>query len=209
MDHGCVGFNGYRGIQARLSKERNPIRAIRLIRGFELFHSIRDSLGAAADFAELIGSSVTNTGLIINNGNLGVSPGSAITGFPPGTVIGTTNTSAASLAGIAPAISRGPQVVRWMKPSSSYRNVRQRSRFVNAVGQHHQPPPASAPPSPSPRWKPPSPPLASQRGARTFASRLRSLSAPPPAPASSPPRPSNSVDTPKNVVLHSSPNRVD
>lgn len=61
------------------------------------------ALGEAANFAILGGSSVTNTGLTIINGNLGVSPGSAITGFPPGTVTGTIYTGAASLAGTARA----------------------------------------------------------------------------------------------------------
>jgi hypothetical protein len=45
-------------------------------------------LASAANFAILAGSAVSNTGPTIINGDLGVSPGSATNGFPPGKVNG-------------------------------------------------------------------------------------------------------------------------
>jgi ice-binding like protein/subtilase family protein len=55
-------------------------------------------LGAASRFAVLGGTTVTNTGATTVNADLGVSPGSAVTGFPPGTVAGGSLHAADALA---------------------------------------------------------------------------------------------------------------
>jgi hypothetical protein len=47
------------------------------------------ALGGAAAFAVLSGSTVTSTGATALTGDMGVSPGTALTGFPPGTLTGT------------------------------------------------------------------------------------------------------------------------
>jgi len=45
--------------------------------------------GGASGFAILAASAVTNTGSSVLTGDLGISPGTSITGFPPGTYSGT------------------------------------------------------------------------------------------------------------------------
>jgi len=59
--------------------------------GSPLTAATAPSLGSAQGFAVLGGSTVTNTGATTVTGDLGVSPGTAVTGFPPGTVNGTTH----------------------------------------------------------------------------------------------------------------------
>jgi hypothetical protein len=53
-------------------------------------------LGTVGSYSVLGASTVTNTGPTYLGGDLGVSPGSAITGFPPGTLAGTIHAADAS-----------------------------------------------------------------------------------------------------------------
>lgn len=48
-------------------------------------------LGTAATYSVLGGQTVTNTGPTVLSDNVGVSPGTAITGFPPGVTLGDTH----------------------------------------------------------------------------------------------------------------------
>jgi hypothetical protein len=57
-----------------------------------------DMLKTAANFSVLGASTVTNTGPTVIAGDLGLSPGTAVTGFPPGLVNGATSVADAPAA---------------------------------------------------------------------------------------------------------------
>jgi cytoskeletal protein CcmA (bactofilin family) len=54
------------------------------------------ALGTAGAFGVLANTDVTNTGTTTITGDLGVSPGTTVTGFPPGTVSGSIHTNDAA-----------------------------------------------------------------------------------------------------------------
>jgi hypothetical protein len=64
------------------------------------------ALGAAGGFAVLAGSTVTNTGATALTGDLGVSPGTAVTGLPPGTLAGTKHAGDPAAAHAMAALTR-------------------------------------------------------------------------------------------------------
>jgi uncharacterized repeat protein (TIGR01451 family) len=59
------------------------------------------TLNSAGNFIVLASSTVTNTGPTVVNGNVGLFPGTAVTGFPPGTLVGGAIHAADATAGTA------------------------------------------------------------------------------------------------------------
>jgi hypothetical protein len=92
------------GVQDLAGNALQNNRVWRFTKGGVVSGNLAPNLGAAAGFVILAGSTVTNTGLTTLTGDLGVSPGSAVTGFPPGILNGTQHaadpTSAAAMAAL-------------------------------------------------------------------------------------------------------------
>ena len=86
-------------MQKNNSPTASPPNSARLITGFALAILLMQraasgaelpvDLGSAAGFGVLAGTTITSVGATVINGDLGLWPGSAVTGFPPGIVTGT------------------------------------------------------------------------------------------------------------------------
>ncbi len=113
-------------LPAKLAGSRGAVAALSLL-GAALTspsHAQAPPLGTAASFGVLAGSTVTNTGSSVINGNVGVSPGSAVTGFPPGTVVNGTIHAADAVA-----------LQAQLDDVAAYNNLASRPVTVNLTGQ--------------------------------------------------------------------------
>ena len=86
---------GSRRRPRRLAAAAGVLAAVALIAAPVAFSAQAPvGLGTDGSFAVLAGSAVTNTGPSVISGSVGLDPGSAVTGFPPGIVLaGTTQIS--------------------------------------------------------------------------------------------------------------------
>jgi len=76
-------------------------------------------LHSASTFAVLGKTAVTNTGSTVLTGNLGVSPGSSITGFPPGTYSGALHSGDATAATAHADVTSAAAILQGMGPGTN------------------------------------------------------------------------------------------
>jgi len=75
-------------------------------------------LGPAGTYAILAATAVTNSGSSVLNGTLGISPGTSVTGFPPGTYSGTEHVNDSSAANAQSAASSAYTSLRAMSSTA-------------------------------------------------------------------------------------------
>ena len=74
------------------------LSALSMVQNNAFATTTQPNIGTASSFAVMGSTTVTNTGNTVIVGNLGLSPGTSVTGFPPGIVIGVTHKADSSAA---------------------------------------------------------------------------------------------------------------
>jgi hypothetical protein len=88
------------------------------------FEAVAPNLGSAASFVALASSTLTNTGPGVFVGDVGVSPGTEVIGFPPGTVIN----GSIYMGGPVPALAQ-------TDANNAYNDLAGQTCNVNLTGQ--------------------------------------------------------------------------
>ena len=102
-----ISVHARMGREGRRIHEGQPLNKLSLLVLFVTFSACLQAaqlpvtLNSAGNFTVLGYSTVTSTGPTIVNGNVGLFPGTAVTGFPPGTVVGGAIHAADGTAGTA------------------------------------------------------------------------------------------------------------
>jgi Ice-binding-like len=94
-----------------------PLRVVFLVLPLLALTAHADVLGSADAFGVLGASAVTNTGPSVVFQDLGVSPGTSITGFPPGIVLGTIHDNDAVAAQAQADALTGYNVLAGLAPT--------------------------------------------------------------------------------------------
>ena len=95
-------------------------------------------LGRAGSYLVLAGSTVADTGPTVVNGDLGVAPGSAVTGFPPGQVIAPGTINAANAAALGAQEDLHQRLQRRRGPALGRRDAGRARRHDARSGRLHR-----------------------------------------------------------------------
>ncbi|MEV0750893.1 ice-binding family protein [Streptosporangium sp. NPDC050280] len=91
---GCVAATPHTAHAANTTRQTDPVHTATTAHPTPETDAMAPvQLGTATNFAILAGKTVTNTGSGVVTGELGVSPGSVATGFPPGVMAGAVYTA--------------------------------------------------------------------------------------------------------------------
>lgn len=91
------------------------------------------ALGAARTYSVLAGSAVVNTLATTISGDLGVSPGGSVTGFPPGTIAGSIHTGDAAAAAARSALMAAYDDAAARAPDATFAGDQNGNTFTPGV----------------------------------------------------------------------------